>query len=226
MLELFAGLCLLANTGPARAAAMVQQQVHERKAWDAFLEREEHHAEKLQAHLRRLGDAQVLLREQFGRIERKEHLDIAGLRVEQILKVVAEVNEGLAATEKEFANAPQLPFLIHKREELAKLSDAKNGKIVRTRHALTRLLNALEIDRAPDLRLAVEAKERLDGLEHGLSRFVNLIDPITCYSLAAYLVALERRQRELTIRLYISRFRIERPGPMQLLEPRKDKDKK
>ena len=135
----------------------------------------------------------------------REHLIPTVLRIEQALGRILELNESLTALESVYATAPEANSkmdkerLTDKRDELAEITDAKNGDIVRARDALVRLIDILEKDREPGLEAAREARKRLNELERSMRMFRDRIGPgIICYSLLGYLAAIEMHQRQLT----------------------------
>jgi hypothetical protein len=195
------------------------------KELDAF---EEEVIQQLVDHLDQIGDSRALLWAQFERIQRKEHLDLAALRVEQILNRVKNLNSTLLAIERAYAQLPEptgsskelcKQQLAEKRGRLADLTDAKNGAITRNREVLRRLIQALENDPSPSLQLARDAEECLRNLERSVNGYVNLIDSIVCYRLIELIAVIEREQRMNSILLH-QKLIDRRPSSRELLRPK------
>ena len=124
----------------------------DRQAWANLAAKEEVYGEKVEEHLHRLSDAQDSLRIQITRIDDKKHLDFAALRVEQILKAVADLDRTLTALDQDYARLPEpdgpdknalKDRVAQKRDRLADLM----ASITPTRKALVRLIHALENER-------------------------------------------------------------------------------
>lgn len=191
--------------------------------WSVLLERETEYGSRLMKFTSRLDDARLLLDEQLERVERNEYLDLAALRIEQILRLIEELDEALGAIERYYSRTTDVPTSDRQRFErkcasLANLRQSTTGEIALTRLAFRHFIVTLE-SRA-DIESARHARERFSSLCLRLDDFVRRLDhaQIINDSLVRDLIDIEMKLRRLTWIRWRSVL-IDEDGPRVLIRP-------
>jgi hypothetical protein len=148
----------------------------------------------------------VWLDEAIGRIQRHEHLDLAGIRVEQTLTVVAELRQTVAAahadlTSLELKSLPKDVFDYWNARVVAlrRFLEPETGSLDRACKALVLLQNVLEKERRADLKTAMQARQLFEELRQDTQCILYLLDEVPyCPKLIWCLIDLQRDQNACT----------------------------